>query len=347
MVVKNRTKECRGCHNHDKRLRAGWGRLAREATVNETVIGVLHPGEMGAAVAHCLTGHGQRVVWAADGRSAATAERAQAAGLADVGTLAGLARQAGVIFSICPPHAALAVAEAAAGFGGLFVDANAISPATARRVAAVITDGGGSYVDGGIVGPPPLAPGFTRLYLSGPGAGQVSGLFDGTALEARVLPGEYTASALKMAYASWTKGTAALVLAARALARAQGAEDALVAEWARSQPGLADRTGRSARSAAGKGWRWIAEMEEIAAAMDGAGLPAGFHLAAAEVYRRTATVSPETVSPATASPTMANPGQDGSSPGTGGPGTDGPGPDGEPLLDAVLSALLRSGTERP
>jgi 3-hydroxyisobutyrate dehydrogenase-like beta-hydroxyacid dehydrogenase len=303
--------------------------------VNEKVIGVLHPGEMGAAVAHCLTGRGQRVVWAAEGRSGATAERARAAGLADAGTITGVAKQAGTILSICPPHAALAVAEAAAGFRGLFVDANAISPATARQVAAVITDGGGSYVDGGIVGPPPLAAGLTRLYLSGPAAGQVSGLFTGTGLEARVLPGEYTASALKMAYASWTKGTAALVLAARALARAEGAEDALLAEWARSQPGLADRSGRAARSAAGKGWRWIAEMEEIAAAMDGAGLPAGFHLAAAEVYRRCATASPSTAGPETASPQTANPGTDR-------PGTDRPGPGGEPLLEAVLSALLRA-----
>jgi Domain of unknown function (DUF1932) len=89
-----------------------------------------------------------------------------------------------------------------------------------------------------------------------------------------------------MAYASWTKGTAALVLAARGLARAEGVEDVLLAEWALSQPGLADRSVQAAGSAAAKGWRWIAEMEEIAAAMAGAGLPEGFHQAAAEIYRR-------------------------------------------------------------
>jgi hypothetical protein len=89
-----------------------------------------------------------------------------------------------------------------------------------------------------------------------------------------------------MAYAAWTKGTAALLLAARALARAEGVEEALLAEWAISQPGLADRWTGAARSAAAKGWRWIAEMEEIAAAMAAAGLPEGFHRAAAEVYRR-------------------------------------------------------------
>jgi len=42
----------------------------------------------------------------------------------------------------------------------------------------------------------------------------------------------------------------------------------------------------SARSATAKGWRWIAEMEEIGASMAAAGLPDGFHQAAAEIFRR-------------------------------------------------------------
>ena len=94
------------------------------------------------------------------------------------------------------------------------------------------------------------------------------------------------ASAVKMAYASWTKGSAALLLAARALARAEGVEETLLAEWGISQPGLEERSARAAGSAAAKGWRWIAEMEEIAATMAAAGLPEGFHQAAAEIYRR-------------------------------------------------------------
>jgi hypothetical protein len=89
-----------------------------------------------------------------------------------------------------------------------------------------------------------------------------------------------------MAYASWTKGSAALLLAARALARAEGVEEALLAEWGISQPGLTQRSARAAGSAAAKGWRWVAEMQEIAAAIAAAGLPDGFHQAAAEIYRR-------------------------------------------------------------
>ena len=261
-------------------------------------IGLLHPGEMGAAVGQCLAGAGHRVLWVPEGRGPASVARAAAAGMDGV-DLAGLVRSAEVIMSVCPPHAALAVARevAGAGFGGLYVDANAISPATAREVAGVVAAGGADYVDGGSIGTPPVAPGFIRLYLSGPRAGAVRGMFDDTPVDARVVDhprvaGDVgaadvgAASAVKMAYASWTKGSAAMLLAARGLARAAGVEDVLLAEWGLSQGELEPRSARAARSAATKGWRWVAEMEEIAASMAAAGLPEGFHQAAAEIYRR-------------------------------------------------------------
>jgi 3-hydroxyisobutyrate dehydrogenase-like beta-hydroxyacid dehydrogenase len=252
-------------------------------------IGLLHPGEMGAAVGQCLAAAGHRVQWVPEGRSPASAARAEAAGLtAAFEGLAQLVREADVIVSVCPPHAALEVARAAAGFGGVYTDANAVSPATAREIAGIVEAGGASYVDGGIIGTPPVAPGFIRFYLSGARAGEVQRLFAGGAVDARAIGGDAStaASAMKMAYASWTKGSAALLLTARALARAEGVEEALLAEWGISQPGLAERSARAAGSAAAKGWRWVAEMEEIAATMAAAGLPDGFHQAAAEVYRR-------------------------------------------------------------
>ena len=256
-------------------------------------IGLLHPGEMGAAVGQCLTAAGHRVLWLPQGRSPASAARAAAAGLtAADGGLAGLLGQAEVIISVCPPHGALDVAWHVAGFKGIYADANAISPDTAREVAQIVKAGGASYVDGGIIGTPPpppgpLPPGFIRFYLSGERAGEVGQLFAGSAADTRVLGADpRAASALKMAYAAWTKGSAALLLTARALARADGVEEALLAEWATSQPDLAARSARAAGSAAAKGWRWVAEMEEIAEAMAAAGLPDGFHQAAAEIYRR-------------------------------------------------------------
>jgi 3-hydroxyisobutyrate dehydrogenase-like beta-hydroxyacid dehydrogenase len=257
-------------------------------TVTEpNVIGLLNPGEMGAAVAGCLTGRGHRVLWASEGRGPDTAARASDAGLTDVRTARRMVAAADVIMSICPPHAALDVAWAVHGFTGLYLDANAIAPDTAREVAKLITDSGGRYVDGGIIGSPPRTAGTTRLYLSGPHASEIRELFAGTALEPRIVAGpETAASAVKMAYAAWTKGSSALLLTARALAQAEGVEDALLAEWSVSQPQLLDQVERAARSAVTKGWRWVGEMDEIAASMDGAGLPDGFHQAAAEVYRR-------------------------------------------------------------
>jgi Domain of unknown function (DUF1932) len=111
-------------------------------------------------------------------------------------------------------------------------------------------------------------------------------LFDGTPVEAPVLgtePG--LASALKMAYAAWTKGTAAMLLAIAAAAREAGVEDALLAEWERSQPDVPGRLEAAAGAAERKGWRWVGEMEEIAATLAAAGQPDGFHGAAAEVFR--------------------------------------------------------------
>jgi 3-hydroxyisobutyrate dehydrogenase-like beta-hydroxyacid dehydrogenase len=263
--------------------------------VPDLVIGLLHPGEMGAAVGGSLAEAGHAVWWASAGRGPDTAARARRAGLSDAGTVAALASRSDVIVSVCPPHAAVEVARAvaagrrprAAGFRGVFVDANAISPDSSRTVAGIVAAGGASYVDGGIIGPPPASAGGTRLYLSGPRAGDIRDLFAGTRVEARIVDDRIgSASAVKMAYGAWTKGTAALLLAARALATAEGVQDALLTEWALSQPDLADRTRRAARSATRKGWRWVAEMEEIAGSMAAAGLPQGFGQAAAEVFRR-------------------------------------------------------------
>ncbi len=252
-----------------------------------TTIGVLHPGEMGAAVAAALRTRGHDVVWASQGRSAATTARADAAGLRDVGSTRAIAAACEVVISVCPPGAAADVARAVPGLAGTYVDANAVSPATARAIAEVVEAAGATFVDGGIVGSPPREHGTTRIYLSGEDAGRVAAAFDGTVLEARLVSARVgDASAVKMAYAAWTKGTAALLLAVRETARAEGVEDALVAEWARSLPDLADAHARAVRSATAKGWRWVAEMDEIAATFAAAGQPDGFHRAAAEIYRR-------------------------------------------------------------
>jgi 3-hydroxyisobutyrate dehydrogenase-like beta-hydroxyacid dehydrogenase len=253
-----------------------------------TAVGIVHPGEMGAQVGAVLVGAGHEVWWASAGRSPVTARRAEQAGLQDAGDIDGLTQRVEVIVSLVPPHAAFDVARALGTFAGIYVDANAISPAHAAQVAEIVSSAGARAVDGGVIGLPPHHAGTTRLYLSGDGAPDVAALFDGTALEARVVQdgGPTAASALKMHYAAWTKGTSAMLLAIRDGARAFGVEDALLEEWGLSQPGVEARSEGAERSAVAKGWRWVAEMEEIAATLAAKGLPDGFHRAAAEVYER-------------------------------------------------------------
>jgi 3-hydroxyisobutyrate dehydrogenase-like beta-hydroxyacid dehydrogenase len=253
-------------------------------------VGLLHPGEMGASIGAALRRAGVEVVWVSAGRGPATRRRAQAADLTDAGTLPALVARSQVVVSVCPPHAAAEVAGmvAALGFGGIYVDANAVAPTTARALGAVVEQASGRFVDGDLIGGPVRPGGTTRLYLSGPAAGEVAALFAPTDLEAVALAGEVaSASALKMCYAAWTKGTSALLLAIRAAAAAHGVEAALLAEWERSQPGLADRS-EAAAGTARKAWRFAGEMDQIAACLAEAGLPDGFVHSAAQLYRRLA-----------------------------------------------------------
>ena len=250
-------------------------------------IAMLHPGEMGAAIGAGLIARGHRVVWASAGRSAATRRRAGNCGLEDVETLARAVQTADIVFSVCPPHAAmdLARAVAACGFGGVYVDANAVSPETTREVGRVVEAAGASYVDAGIIGPPPIAGASVRLYVCGSRAGEIAALFEGHIMQAIALDAPVgAASALKVCYAAWNKGATALLAGIRALAAQEGVDAALLSEWKISLPDIPKRS-EVVTVSARKAWRWIAEMEEIAASFEAAGLPAGFHLAAADIYR--------------------------------------------------------------
>ena len=267
--------------------------------MEQTRIGLLHPGQMGSAVGRVLAGAGHRVLWVSADRSPVSCERAAAAGLEDAGSLQALAAQAEVILSICPPHAASAVAEqvAAAGFTGIYADCNAISPRRTRAVEATIAGAGATCVDGGIVGGPPAGgpsasgpsasgPPRTSLYLSGAAAGRVAACFPAEALHAPVLSDRIgAASALKMCYAANTKGTSALFASILALAEREGVRDALERQWG---PGLTAAAHRRAADSALKAWRFAGEMREISATFADAGLPGGFHAAAAEIYERLA-----------------------------------------------------------
>ena len=249
-------------------------------------IGVLHPGEMGITLATTLQASGHSVWWLAAGRSPATAARA--ASLQDAQHLEQLLERVQALVSVCPPAAAAQQAAEvhAAGFTGIYVDANAVAPQTATQIAGLF---GSNYVDGGIIGPPALNTGSTRLYLSGVRAAEVAAWFSAGPMQAIALasPG-VAASTLKMAYAAYTKGHSALLLAVNALADQAGVHDDLLSEWALSQPKLAERSALTAAGTSRKAWRFAGEMEEIAATFAAHNLPSGFHTAAAELYERMA-----------------------------------------------------------
>ncbi|MBI2999854.1 MAG: NAD(P)-dependent oxidoreductase [Deltaproteobacteria bacterium] len=252
-------------------------------------VALLHPGNMGVTIGAAAAQSGARVVWASHQRSEATRKQAKEAGLVDVETLAKAVQASDVVLSVCPPHAAVDLARSVAEhkFRGIYVDANAVSRATAQQIGETVTKAGASFVDGGIIGLPVKRAGTTRLYLSGARAPEVAELFSGSMLDARTIgekPG--SASALKIAYAAWTKCTDALVLAILALAAKEGVDKALVEEWKLSQPDLERRSIRAAAVAVPKAWRYVGEMREIATTFEAAGLPAGFHHAAADICER-------------------------------------------------------------
>ena len=191
---------------------------------------------MGAAVGAAVRGE---VLWASEGRSGATAARAT--GFEDVGTAAELVSRSDVVLSICPPGLAEDVAQEVAehGFGRCFVDANAISPARAERIATLFD----RAIDGSIT-----AKTGIHLFLSGePGEVELAcGLFGEPVVPTPLPGGVGAASALKMAFAGWNKIGAVLEAQAYAVARAYGLEGCARRGGRQPRP---HRTNRSARVA--------------------------------------------------------------------------------------------------
>ena len=251
-------------------------------------IGILHPGAMGASIGLSLLASAHEVGWVTAQRSAASRNRAKQ--FEAFPALDDMAAWADGIISICPPDAALAQAQAvyATAFEGLYVDANAIAPNSAKEIAHIF--GAGGYVDGGVIGPPAHSAGTTRLYLSGQHAGRVAGWFSQGFLQAIALPESdhadsmVAASALKMAYAAYSKGSSALLLAVNALAASSGVSEVLKSEWDISQPGLNQRSDLTAQVTSPKAWRFAGEMLEISETFKVQGLPADFHQGAAAIF---------------------------------------------------------------
>ena len=255
-------------------------------------VGILHPGAMGASVAATVQNSGSAVWWVPEQRSAATRERAERQGFHPAASLSSMASECEIVISVCPPHAAEDVAGSliAAGFAGVFVEANAISPQRVVRLERIVSEAGIRLVDGGILGLPAWKPGTTCcLYLSGAGCGEIRELFRAGPMDARCLEGPVgQASALKMCYAAYSKGQRALLSAVLGGADALGVREDLEGHWSHENPDFPPEVRRRVLATSPKAWRWVAEMAEIADTLGSAGMPTGFHEASGEIYERLA-----------------------------------------------------------
>ncbi|MED5551971.1 MAG: DUF1932 domain-containing protein [Actinomycetota bacterium] len=251
-----------------------------------TTVMLLHPGAMGASIGSAIAGNGHSVLWVPDGRSDATTLRATDARFEEVGFLDAASR-AEVVVSVVPPGAAMSVATEVAdsGFDGIYADFNAIAPHSATQISEAFSH----YVDGGIVGPPAWEIGTTRLALSGPRAKEIESLFADSPVEVINLGSEIgKASAFKIGFAAWTKGSGSLLLLICASARSVGVEKELFQEWERRGMPLEAQSESVAQQMGPKGWRFGDEMREISGALEAAGLGNGFFDHAGETFDRLA-----------------------------------------------------------
>lgn len=254
-------------------------------------VGILSPGDMGHTVGDVLCQNGLRVVTCLDGRSPRTHQLAQKAGITDLPTYHQLITEADMILSIMVPAqadtAAAVVAKALQRVDTelTYVDCNAIAPQTVRKIGETIQPAGGNFVDASIIGPPPRTPGATRFYASGPEVTPFSEL-NKFGLDVRFL-GETIglASAIKMCYASLTKGLTALCTELLTAAELLGVSEALTAEFQMSQSALYERMERGLPGMPTKAKRWIGEMEEISNTFADVGLTPNILTGAADMYR--------------------------------------------------------------
>ena len=266
-------------------------------------IGIVSPGDMGQAVAQSIKNSGYTVHTALDGRSERTKALARAAGLIDCGSMQKVIATCDVVLSILNPAAAVDNARAAAaamqatGERCLFVDCNAVAPQTALEIDTIIRAAGGDCVDAGIIGPPPRGKASMRMYVSGPKAALLEQL-DNPGIKVRVMSERIgDASAIKMCYASYTKGALALGVEMLMTARRLGVDAALDRELqesaAENRQWILNRT----TVMPPKAYRWVPEMLEIAKTFEGVNLTPRILQGAADMYEMIAKTALGSESP--------------------------------------------------
>lgn len=254
-------------------------------------IGIYSPGDMGHTVGGVLHKNGLNVITCLTGRSKRTQELSEKACIKNVDSYIDFVNEADLILSIMvPAHASKAaekISEALLQTNTTlaYADCNAIAPQTVRKIGEKIDSAGGRFIDASIIGPPPHTPGRTRFYVSGANLEPFI-ILNNFGLDVRPLGEEIgLASAIKMCYASLTKGLTALCTELLTAAEKLGVSDALSAEFKLSQAALYERMENGLPGMPPKAKRWIGEMEEISATFEHVGLTPNILTGAADMYR--------------------------------------------------------------
>jgi 3-hydroxyisobutyrate dehydrogenase-like beta-hydroxyacid dehydrogenase len=255
-------------------------------------VGLLSPGDMGHSVGKVLVHGGMPVTTCLVGRSQRSAELAANAGLSLADSLDDLVQNVDLFLSIVPPARATEVARQIAaavkstGTNLLYLDCNAIAPETTREVRRIVESAGATFVDGGIIGPPPKIDGpGPRMYVSGPNAETLTQLRE-NGLDIQPIGNVIGhASGIKMCYAALTKGLTALGTELMVAAEALGLTEPLRSEFEYSQKQLLEHFERSIPGMPPKAYRWVGEMEEIAKTFEDVGMTPKILLGAADMYR--------------------------------------------------------------
>ncbi len=253
-------------------------------------VAILSPGDMGSNVGRALRENGLNVITCLAQRSQRTRELSETAGITDVPDFGEMIDQADIVLSVLVPERAVEVAQQVAdvirksGKSLPFADCNPVAPAVALEMAEIIDSAGGRYIDGGIIGSPPGRGEPPRFYASGPHEA-IMGQLDGRGISVPMMGGEVgRASAIKMCYASLSKGAAALNASALISAMNLGIYDEFVAEMESSQQGVLNAM-QGVNSLGAKAFRWIDEMEQISATFGSAGATPYMHKGAADIFR--------------------------------------------------------------
>ncbi len=258
---------------------------------NFKTIGILSPGDMGHSVGKEFKENGFSIVTCLKGRSTLTKKYANDAGFLCLKTYKEVLEESDIVFSILPPKKSFSLATqigkemAKLKSKPIYVDCNAISPKNTNKINKIIVEAGCDFIDSGIIGPPPRNTNTTKFYVSGL---QLNKLKELETKRIKICPigrDIGRASAMKMCYASLTKGTRALHAAVITVAEKHGLTEELKKEFLFSQKDIYKMMKNTQPRLPSVAGRWIGEMEEIADTFKEQGISPFFHLAAASIYQ--------------------------------------------------------------